>query len=75
MAAADRLSVFEHEEGFVGGSTGVFFFEGRGDETIDNSDGQKSETVCAQLEAQLGVSVVFVDRQLMRIDYAIHMIW
>jgi hypothetical protein len=31
--------------------------------------------VSAQLESQLGVSVVLVDRQLMRVDYAVHMIW
>jgi hypothetical protein len=75
MAAAHCFAVLEQEERFVGGRPPVFLFEGRGDDAVDDGDSQKSETVCAQLESQLGVSVVFVDRQLMRIDYAIHMIW
>lgn len=75
MAAAHGFTVLEQEERLVSSRARVFLFEGRGDGAVDNGDSQKSETVCAQLESQLGVSVVFVDRQLMRIDYAIHMIW
>ena len=72
VTAANCLAVLEQEERLVGGSSRVLFFEGRGDDAIDNGNSQETEPVCAQLESQLGVSVVFVDRQLMRVDYAIH---
>lgn len=75
MAAAHGFAVLKQKERLVGGRSRVFFFEGRGDGACDNSDSQEAEAVSAQPESQLGVSVVLVDRQLMRVDYAVHMIW
>jgi len=73
VTAANCFAVLEQEERLVGGRARVLLFERRSDDAVDNSDSQKTETVCAQFESQLGVSVVFVDRQLMRVDYSIHM--
>ena len=75
MPAAHGFAVLKQKERLVGGSTGVFLFERRGDGAVHNCDSQEAEAVSAQLESQLGVSVVLVDRQLMRVDYAVHMIW
>ena len=75
MAATHGFAVLEQEERLVGSGTSVFLFEGGGNGALDDSDSQEAEAVSAQLESQLGVSVVLVDRQLMRVDYAVHMIW
>lgn len=74
MAAAHGFAVLEQEKRLVGGRSRVFLFEGRSDGAVYDGDSQEAEAVSAQLESQLGVSVVFVDRQLMRVDYAVHMI-
>jgi len=75
LAAAHGFAILEEEERLVGGTARIFLLERGGDSAIDNGDSKKLEAVSAEFQPQLGVSVVLVDRQLMGVDYAIHMIW
>lgn len=74
MTAADTFTILEQEERFVCGGATIFLFEGSGGDTIDHSDSEEAEAASAQLEPQLGMSVILIHRQFMRIDYSIHMI-